>query len=127
MEIYFLTLDDVLRIHIDQTDRYGGKKGVRDRNLLLSAIAQAQSTFGGQYLHKSMHDKAAAYLFYICQNHPFLDGNKRVAAVSALVFLAMNECPIDFDECALEQLVRSVATGVAKKEEVAAFMATGKC
>lgn len=121
MEIYFLTLEDVLEIHTDQLKRYGGKTGIRDHNLLLSAIAQPLSTFDGQYLHQTFFDKAGAYLFYICQNHPFIDGNKRTALVSALMFLAMNNCPFDYQETELEKLVLSVAEGKAKKEAVAAF------
>ena len=69
------------------------------------------STFDGQYLHKTLHEKASAYLFHLCQNHPFIDGNKRVALVSALMFLSMNDCSIDYNERALEQLVRGVAEG----------------
>jgi len=122
MDIYFLTLEDVLEIHEDQINRYGGKRGVRDQNLLLSAIAQPISTFDGQYLHKTLYDKAAAYLFHICQNHPFIDGNKRVALTSALMFLAMNECPFDYKESLLEELVRAVAEGKAKKNAIAAFL-----
>lgn len=87
MVIYFLSLEDVLEIHADQIQRYGGKMGIRDQKLLLSAIAQPSSKFDGKYLHKSLHKKAAAYLFHICMNHPFIDGNKRVALVSMLVFL----------------------------------------
>ena len=83
MDLYFLSLEDVLEIHADQIMRYGGSSGVRDQNLLLSAIAQPYSSFEGQYLHRTIYDKAAAYLFYICQNHPFIDGNKRAATVSA--------------------------------------------
>src|SRR3989337_3893914 len=71
------------------------------------------STFDGQYLHKTLHEKASAYLFHLCQNHPFIDGNKRVAHVSALMFLSMNDCSIDYNERALEQLVRGVAEGEA--------------
>ncbi|MBF8263938.1 MAG: doc [Parachlamydiales bacterium] len=123
MEIYFLTLEDVLEIHTDQLKRYGGKTGIRDRDLLLSAIAQPLSTFDGQYLHKTLSDKAAAYLFHICQNHPFIDGNKRTALVSALMFLAMNNCPFDYEETKLEQLARAVAEGKAKKETIATFIA----
>ncbi len=121
--MYFLTLEDVLEIHSDQINRYGGKRGIRDQNLLLSAIAQPFSTFEGQYLHKTIFDKASAYLFHICQNHPFIDGNKRVATVSALLFLAMNDYPIDFKESELEKLVFSVAEGKKKKPEIAAFLA----
>jgi death on curing protein len=125
MQIYFLSLEEVLEIHLDQINRYGGKKGIRDQNLLLSAIAQPSSAFEGKYLHETMHDKAAAYLFYICQNHPFIDGNKRTALVSALIFLAMNDLPIDYDENVLEQLTRSVAEGQNKKESIASFLANG--
>lgn len=125
MEIYFLTLEDILEIHSDQINRYGGKAGIRDRNLLLSAIAQPLNTFNGQYLHKTLYDKAAAYLFHICQNHPFIDGNKRVALVSALIFLGMNNCPFDYKENALEQLVRAVAEKKAKKADVALFLSKG--
>lgn len=122
MELYFLTLEDILEIHIDQINRYGGKRGIRDQNLLLSTIAQPYSTFEGRYLHHTIYEKAAAYLFHLCQNHPFIDGNKRVAAVSALIFLAINDSPIDFKENELEKLVRSVAEGKAKKEEIALFL-----
>jgi death-on-curing protein len=121
MEIYFLTLDDVVEIHSDQIKRYGGKSGIRDHHLLLSAIAQPLSTFDGHYLHKTLFDQAGAYLFHICQNHPFIDGNKRTALVSALMFLAMNDCPFDYNESILEQLVRSVAEGKTKKDEAIAF------
>jgi death-on-curing protein len=125
MEIYFLTLDDVLEIHNDQIKRYGGKTGIRDQGLLLSAIAQPFSTFDGQYLHKTISDKAGTYLFHICQNHPFIDGNKRTALVSALMFLAMNNCPIDYEETALEQLVRAVAEGKTKTDTIADFFSKG--
>ena len=122
MGIYFLTLEDVLEIHIDQIHRYGGRKGVRDQNLLLSAIAQPSSTFDGKYLHPTIRDKAAAYLFHLCQNHPFIDGNKRVATVSALVFLAMNDQTYDYLESALEKLVRSIAEGKANQRDAALFL-----
>jgi len=122
MAIYFLSLEDVLEIHADQINRYGGKSGIRDQNLLLSAIAQPLSTFDGQYLHKTLHEKASAYLFHLCQNHPFIDGNKRVALVSALMFLSMNDCSIDYNERALEQLVRGVAEGKIKKDAIIVFL-----
>lgn len=122
MEIYFLTLEDVLEIHTDQIKHYGGKSGVGNQNLLLSAIAQPPSMFNGQYLHKSLHDKAAAYLFHICQNHPFIDGNKRVALVSMLVFLDLNGESIDYVEEDLETLTLKVAGGKIRKEEIARFL-----
>jgi death on curing protein len=122
MPLYFLTLEDVLEIHTDQIKHYGGKSGIRDKNLLLSAIAQPLTTFNGEFLHKSIHHMASAYLFHICQNHPFIDGNKRVALVSALTFLAMNDYSIDYNENKLEQLVRFIAEGKAKKEDIVLFL-----
>jgi death-on-curing protein len=82
----FLTLSEVLQILEDQIRNYGGIYGVRDTNLLGSAIYMPESSFDGQYLHETIPAMAAAYTFHICQNHPFLDGNKRVALASALVF-----------------------------------------
>lgn len=123
MQIYFLTFEDVIEIHKDQIKRYGGRSGVRDKDLLLSAIAQPMSTFDGQYLHKSLYDKAAAYLFHLCQNHPFIDGNKRVALVSSLAFLAMNDVAIEYDENSLEQLAWAVSKERLQKEKISAFFA----
>lgn len=125
MSLYFLSHEDLLEIHSDQINRYGGKAGIRDQNLLLSALAQPYSTFEGQYLHLSIYDKAAAYLFHICQNHPFIDGNKRVAVVSALIFLSMNDHPIDYMENDLERMVRSTAEGKLKKTEISLFLSKG--
>jgi len=125
MDLYFLTFEDILEIHVDQIKRYGGRDGIRDQNLLLSAIAQPYSSFGGQYLHRTIFDKAAAYLFHLCKNHPFIDGNKRVASVAALVFLSMNDKPIDYKENAFEKLVLAVATSNADKEEISNFLSKG--
>src|SRR6185369_192349 len=90
----FLTLDEVLEIHRDQIVRYGGSMGVRDMGLLQSALAQPQATFERQFLHHDIFEMAAAYLFHIVQNHPFIDGNKRVGVAAALVFLLLNDCDI---------------------------------
>lgn len=91
MEPTFLTIDEVLAIHQDQIARYGGSAGVRDWGLLQSAIAMPAATFGGQFLHGDLSEMAAACLFHIVQNRPFIDGNKRVGAVAAYVFLALND------------------------------------
>jgi Fic/DOC family len=72
----FLTLDEVLEIHRDPIERYGGGEGIRDLGLLQSELAQPSATFGGQYLHADLHEMAAAYLYHLVQNHPFLDGNR---------------------------------------------------
>jgi death on curing protein len=87
---HFLTLDEVIAIQADQVERYGGSPGVRDLELLKSAIGMAEAGFGDQYLHSDLHEMAAAYLFHIIQNHPFTDGNKRVGAMAAFTFLKLN-------------------------------------
>ena len=91
MEPIFLTLDEVLEIHEQQIELYGGSHGVRDMNLLESALGVPQATFGGEHLHPTIAAMAAAYLFHIAQNHPFLDGNKRAGANAAITFLVLND------------------------------------
>lgn len=75
----FLNQDDVLLLHADQIESFGGTHGVRDEGLLDSALAQPKITFGGELLHPTLADQAAAYLYRLSRNHPFVDGNKRTA------------------------------------------------
>jgi death on curing protein len=121
MRPLFLTLAEVLAIHRDQTERYGGAGGVRDLGLLQSAIAAPQTRFGGKFLHRDLFDMAAAYLFHIARNHPFVDGNKRTAAVAAAVFLNLNDLALTADEESFEEQVRMAAEGRTGKEELALF------
>jgi death on curing protein len=111
MEPVFLSLDEILEIHDQQIERYGGSAGLRDAAGLESATATPQATFGGEFLHTSIPSMAAAYLFHLCQNHPFIDGNKRVGANAAITFLLMNNEAPTFDEEELVELVLSVASG----------------
>ena len=120
-EPVFLGLDEVIEIHHDQIDRYGGPSGIRDIELLKSAISMPPATFGGEYLHKNLYEMAAAYLFHVVRNHPFLDGNKRTGAVAAVVFLIMNGIELQADEDSFEKLVRSVAEGKTDKAKIAEF------
>jgi death on curing protein len=115
----FLNLAEVLAIHNDQIDRYGGSFGVRDMGLLHSALAIPAASFGGSFLHNDLFEMAAAYLFHIVQNHPFVDGNKRTGAVAALVFLSLNDIEIDADEDSFEKMVLDVAASRADKSTVA--------
>lgn len=115
MEPLFLSLDEVLEIHAQQIDLYGGLGGVRDLAGLESAVATPRATFGGQFLHPSVPSMAAAYLFHICQNHPFVDGNKRTGANAAITFLLINDWNLDFSEDELVDLVLSVASGKTSK------------
>jgi death-on-curing protein len=117
----FLDLDQVLRLHHSLIEGYGGLDGTRDMALLQSAIAMPQMSFGRHYLHKDLFDMAAAYLYHIVQNHPFLDGNKRTGAAAAIVFLAMNDIEIVNDEDGLVELTLSVAQGQSGKTEIAEF------
>jgi death on curing protein len=117
----FLTLDEVIEIHRDQLARYGGTEGVRDFGMLQSAIAMPAAGVHGQFLHTDLFEMAAAYLFHIVQNHPFVDGNKRVGAVAAYVFLALNKMRLTARQSSYADLVFSVVRGETPKSEVAAF------
>lgn len=86
----FLELDDVFELHADSIARYGGDIGVRDRGLIESAVAVPRQSFGGEYLHKTLFEMAAAYAFHIAESQGFVDGNKRAGLASATAFLAMN-------------------------------------
>ncbi len=122
MEIIFLTLEDVLTIHTDQIDRYGGSPELRDEGLLASAVNMPQATFGGAFLHADLFEMAAAYLFHLVQNHPFVDGNKRAGAAAALVFLDLNGIELEIPEDALVAHVLEVAQGRLDKSAVALFL-----
>ncbi len=117
----FLTLDELLALHEDQIRRYGGSRGLRDSGLLSSALGAVSATFGGELLHQDLFEMAGAYLFYIAQNHPFLDGNKRTALAAALTFLWMNDIELNSSEDELTELVLGVATGQTSKAEIAVF------
>src|SRR5262245_6727092 len=87
---YHLTLQIVREIHAEAIARSGGSDGVREAALLESAVAAPQASFGGQSPYKDIAEVAAAYLFYVCKNHPFIDGNKRAALGACIVFLRLN-------------------------------------
>lgn len=122
MQPSFLTLDDVLALHADQIRRYGGASGIRDVALLQSALGNVSATFEGAFLHETLFEMAAAYLFGICRNHPFVDGNKRTAVLAALVFLALNGVDIDADQDEFYDLVIGVTAGRVTRPAVAVFL-----
>lgn len=119
----FLNLGEVLAIHEDVIRRYGGSLGIRDLALLESAIGMPQASFGGQYLHDSIPAMAAAYCFHLVANHPFLDGNKRVGAAAANVFLEMNDWVLDAKQDPYAEIVLSIAASRADKREATVFFA----
>jgi death on curing protein len=118
----FLSIGEVLEIHRDQINRYGGEPGIRDLGLLQSALAMPAAGFGGRFVHGDLYEMAAAYLFHIVQNHPFVDGNKRTGVVAALVFLALNNVVIEAEEEDFERVVRAAAEGQAAKATVSEFL-----
>ena len=118
----FLTLDEALGIHADQIRVYGGASGLRDLALLRSAIAMPETTFAGEYLHPSVFEMAAAYLFHLARNRPLVDGNKRTALMCALVFLGLNGARLRTDPDELYSLVDGVAAGAVDKAEVSVFL-----
>jgi len=120
-EPLFLTLEEVLALHADQIERYGGSHGLRDPGLLSSALAMPEASFGGELLHSTIHEMAAAYLFHLTQNHPFIDGNKRIGLAAALAFLGLNDLCLDASEDDLTELVLGVAKGAKSKAEIAVF------
>jgi death on curing protein len=122
MNFEFLTVEDALDIHSMQLARYGGGEGIRDRGLLESAMAQPQMTFDGEYVHDGLFAMAAAYLFHIVSNHPFVDGNKRTGLLCALVFLDLNGIAIERHSESLYDLTMAVAKGSADKSDVAASL-----
>lgn len=118
----FLGLQEVLEIHRDQVTRYGGTAGIRDLDLLKSALGMPGATFNGEFLHTDVYEMAAAYLFHLVKNHPFVDGNKRVGAVAALVFLTLNGHDFQAPEDDLAETVLAVARGEIGKSEVTVFL-----
>lgn len=89
-DITFITVEDVLAFHADTIQHEGGAPGLRDPALLDSAVAMPQAMFGGAYLHPTLPEMAAAYLFHLCQAHAFVDGNKRAAIIACAAFLDVN-------------------------------------
>lgn len=120
--IHFLDIQTVINTHDELIETYGGLKGIRDIGLLESALQMPAAGIQGKYLHRTIYDKAAAYLYYITMNHPFLDGNKRTAVMSSLMFLSVNpHATFGIIESDIEDLVLDVAKGKIGKKEVCKF------
>jgi death-on-curing protein len=124
LAVVFLSLDDTLESHQNQIDTYGGNHGIRDIGLLESAIAQPEASYGGQYLHADIFEMAAADLYHLVMNHPFVDGNKRVGLESALIFLEVNDALLDANDDELVDLVLKTTAGQVGKPEIAEFFRT---
>ena len=119
-----LTVEIVLEIHGEAISQFGGSPGLRDRALLESAVAAPQAGCGRVSPFKDVIEVAGAYLFYLCGNHPFIDGNKRAALGACLVFLRLNGHRPAPDSEEWETLTLGVAAGVLSREEVTAKLRT---
>jgi len=117
-----LTVRQIIEIHAAAIRLYGGSAGLRDEALLHSAAAAPQATFGGMSPFSDTVEVAAAYLFYLCSNHPFVDGNKRVALGACLVFLEINGLQPAPDSDDWETLTLACAAGTLSRDGVTAML-----
>ena len=118
----FLTFEQVLAIHDNQIEKYGGGHGIRDLALFESAIMRPQTTFGGKDLYPSIFEKAAVLMHSLIMNHPFVDGNKRTGTVSALIFLEINRFRIAVGQNELVDISLEVALKKTDVKDVATWL-----
>ena len=114
---FHLTVEIVREIHAEAIERFGGSDGVRDVALLESAVSAPQASFGGRSPYKDLVEVAAGYLFYLCRNHPFVDGNKRAALGACIVFLRLNGLEPKPDGPEWEELTLAVAASAIDRDE----------
>lgn len=117
----FLTITEVLHIHEAQIRLFGGEPGLRDKGLLISALAMPRAGMNGEFFHSDLFAMAAALQFHIVCNHPFVDGNKRTGIVAALIFLDVNGVRIKCTNDELTDLVYEMAKGRVDKDSAAQF------
>ncbi len=122
--IRFLSEALVLAIHEDQIRLYGGVYGIRDADRLDAALHMPQVQFDGQFLHTSIFHMTAAYGFHLCQNHPFIDGNKRAAGMAMFTFLKLNGLEPIVSEFDYYTTMMKVASGQMNKDELVAWLQT---
>ena len=124
--IKYLTLEQILKLHDAAVEKFGGLRGIRDTNLLLSSIEHPKAAMFGEDLYPTIYNKAAAYLFHIVCNHPFNDGNKRTGCGAAYLFLKINKAEILFEDVDYEDFVVKVAQSKKTIEEISDFFERGK-
>jgi death on curing protein len=117
--ILYLSVEQILRLHAHQIDRFGGMRGLRDRGGLEAAVARPRATFGGEDLYPDLASKAAALMHSLVMNHPFVDGNKRVGAMAAELFLDFNGRSLSAPDEEFEEITLSVARGEIDAESLA--------
>lgn len=120
--IVFIPKDIIIAIHEQLIDLYGGICGIQNEALLDSALEQVRIMFDGDYLHDSLIKMAAAYGFHLCMNHPFVDGNKRIALVAMEIFLQRNGYEISASEKEVYKIIINLASGELTKNELSAWL-----
>ena len=123
----YINLDKILALHNHIIETSGGSAGIRDHGGLESAIAQPRMTFGGQDLYPTVEEKASAFCFSLIQNHPFVDGNKRVGHAAMEVFLISNGYRIDATVDMQEQIILGVASGEVSREQLVKWLKEHTC
>jgi death-on-curing protein len=114
---FHLTVEIIKEIHFEAIQQFGGSEGVRNVALLESALGAPQVTFAGDSPFEDLTEITAAYLFYLCRNHPFIEGNKRTALAACIVFLRLNGIEPSFDSSDWEELTLAVASSVTDRDE----------
>lgn len=122
MKTVFLTLDEVLGIHHREVEKFGGSHGVRDLNLLDSAIHRPQSSFMGEDLYPTIFDKAAALIHSILLNHPFIDANKRTSIASAAYFLHLNGYELEMEQKEVVEFALKVESKQLNIEQISNWL-----
>jgi death-on-curing protein len=120
----YLTLSQVLLLHQRIVEQSGGSSGIRDQAALESALVQPKMTFEGKDLYPSLEEKAAALCCSLVNNHPFIDGNKRVGHAAMEVFLIMNGYEISADVDAQESIMLNLASGKMDRKEFLRWLRT---
>ena len=113
-----ITVEQILRLHKKMADVTGGAEGIRNIDLLESALNNAYATFDGDELYPDVEDKAASTCFSIISNHPFIDGNKRMGIYVMLILLELNEIKIVFNQNELVSLGLGIAEGRLKQPDI---------
>ncbi len=119
----YLTVEQVLFLHMRLVQETGGTHGIRDLAMLQSAVARPQATFAGQNLYPDLHAKAAALMHSLVENHPMLDGNKRLGAASAGLFLQRNGWRLTATNAELAAFTLRVARGGVNVTEITQWLA----
>jgi death-on-curing protein len=120
--VRYLALNEVLELYHRIMERSGGSIGIHNLNALESALAQPRMTFGGEDLYPSLVDKASALGFSLIQNHPFIDGNKRIGHAAMETFLVLNGFEIDASVEEQEQIILKIASGKMEREPLAEWL-----